>query len=241
MIADVGEFHEVLGVAEELAQDRWLITFGIRPTFPATGYGYLKCGESLGGDQGRHAFRVEHFMEKPDRKTAEQFLEEGGYYWNSGMFVWRSDVILAELQRNMPLLYQGLSRIRETPEDQNRVTEIFEGFEKISIDYGVMEKADRVAMIPCGLGWSDVGSWNAVKDFLPVDQDGVASNCSVETVEARDCLVFAEKSRLVALIGVTDLVVVDTPNALLVCAGNRTQEVKKVVEQLRQAGARKHL
>lgn len=241
MIRDVAEFHEVLQAAEELARNDWLITFGIQPTAAATGYGYLKRGESVGQLQQRDAFRVDQFLEKPDRTAAERFLEEGGYYWNSGMFVWKIDTILAEIERRMPLLSAGLAEIENSWQDSDRVAAIFGGFEKISIDYGVMEKAERVAVLPCRLGWSDVGNWNALKEFLPADKNGIAANCMVESVDARDCLVFAEDSRLVALIGVQDLVVVDTPNALLICPSEQTEDVKKVVEQLRKAKLDRHL
>lgn len=234
MIREVGEFHEVLRAAAELAQEDWLVTFGIEPAFPSTGYGYLKCGEEISRVRGREAFRVESFMEKPDREAAEKFLQGGGHYWNSGMFVWKVESILNEIERSMPRLHEGLLKIRNAAGDAEKVAEIFGHFENISIDYGVMERSERVATLPCNLGWSDVGSWVALEEFLPTDRSGIAANCTVENVDSRNSLVFAEKSRLVALIGVRDLVLVETPNALLVCSKDRTEEVKKVVQRLRE-------
>jgi mannose-1-phosphate guanylyltransferase len=241
VIRDVAEFHEVLKSAEALADQDWLITFGIKPTFPSTGYGYLECGEDLGRFHGRRAYRVERFLEKPGRAVAEQLLERGGHYWNSGMFVWKTEAILNEMGRRMPGLYAGLREIQEFWEDQERVSAVFSQFEKISIDYGVMERAERIATVPCSLGWSDVGNWNALEEFFPIDPDGISSNCVVEAIDSRDSLVFAEGSRLVALIGIEDLVVVDTPNALLLCPKHRTEDVKKVVDRLRSRGLKKHL
>jgi len=241
VIRDVREFHGVLKSAEELAGQDWLITFGIQPTFPSTGYGYIKRGEDLGRFHGRRAYRVERFLEKPGRVVAKQLLEVGGHYWNSGMFVWKTDSILNEIGRTMPVLHAGLLEIQEAWEDRERVSKVFSRFEKISIDYGVMERAERVATVPCSLGWSDVGNWNALKEFFPMDPDGISSNCVVEPIDSRDSVVFADDSRLVALIGIKDLVVVDTPNALLVCPKDRTEDVKQIVDRLRKRGLDKHL
>ena len=157
------------------------------------------------------------------------------------MFVWKIESILNAIGRTMPRLHAGLLEIQNALEDGEKIAEVFGRFQKISIDYGVMERADRVATLPCSLGWSDVGNWNALNEFLPTDQNGIAANCAVEKIDSRDCLVFAQSSRLVALIGVQDLVLVDTPNALLVCPRDRTEEVKKVVEQLRERGLDEHL
>jgi len=241
VIRDSEEFHEVLRASEELARDGWLITFGIEPTFPSTGYGYLKRGTDLGPYNGLTAYQVKEFLEKPVRETAEQFLQEGGYYWNSGMFVWQTEAILDGIRNHMPGLHRGLCEINENWTDQAKVDQTFRGFKKISIDFGVMEKADRVATFPCSLGWSDVGSWNALEDFLPNEREGIKARCQIESVNSENCLIFAEKSRLVALVGVQDLVVVDTPNAILVCARDQTEDVKTVVERLRTRGLNKHL
>ena len=241
VIRDVEEFHEVLQAGEELARDDWLITFGIEPTFPATGYGYLRRGDDLKPPRERSAYRVERFLEKPDRETANGFFKEGGYYWNSGMFVWKIESILNEIERAMPDLHIGLAAIRQHWGDPEKASQVFSRLKKISIDYGVMEQAECVAVLPCSLGWSDVGNWNALIDLLPKDEDGIVANCRVQGIDSRDCLVFAESSRLVGLIGVEGLVLVDTPNALLVCPKDRTEDVKKLVEQLKERGLDQHL
>ncbi len=241
VIRDVREFHQVLEAAEELAQDDWLITFSINPTFPATGYGYVKRGEELGRFRGRRAYRVEQFLEKPDQVTAQQLWDDGRHYWNSGMFVWKIESILKEIGRTMPHLHAGLVEIGNAWDKPEKIAEVFAGFQKVSIDYGVMERAQRVATLPCSLGWSDVGGWNALSELLPMDRNGIAANCRILGLDSQECLVFAQPSRLVALLGVQDLVLVEAPNALLVCAKDRTEEVKQLVERLRERGLHEHL
>ncbi len=236
VIQDVAEFHQVLQAAQELAREGWLVTFGIHPSYPATGYGYVQKGDLLGEFAGCAAHEVAGFTEKPDRSRAEQFLQEGQYYWNSGMFVWSIDRILTEMERHMPELYRALMEIDGSWEDPVSMEKIYSGLEKTSIDVGVMEKAEKIAVLPCKLGWSDVGNWRALEQVEKSDEKGVISNRPYVNIDSRDSVLYASEGKLIALVGVEDLVVVDAPDALLICARERIEEVKQVVEQLKKLG-----
>lgn len=241
VIQDVEEFHQVLQAAEKLAREGWLVTFGIHPSHPATGYGYVQKADLLGKFGGCAAHEVAGFTEKPDRAQAEQFLKEGNYYWNSGMFVWSVDRILSEMERHMPELHQALMKMEGNLEDLAIMDELFRGLEKTSIDVGVMEKAEKIAVLPCRLGWSDVGNWRALEQIEGSDGKGVISNSPHVNVDSRDTVLYASEGKLVALVGVEDLVVVDSPDALLVCARDRIEEVKQVVEELKRKGWEEYL
>ncbi len=230
-ITKTNRFHLCLEAGRLLAAKGWLVTFGIRPTYAATGYGYLKQGQALGRYGQEKAFRVDRFVEKPDRGRARLLLEDGRHFWNSGMFVWRIRDILDAIKTWMPSLYQVLQEMEKTPNDSERRLQLFQGLESISIDFGVMEHHSRVAMIGCDLGWSDIGSWKAVRDLLG---DGRPAGSVRIYRQANDCLVRAPNDKLVALLGVDDLIVIDTEDALLVCDAERSEEVKKVVLELRQ-------
>ncbi len=230
VVRDAQEFHDTVRAADELGRDGWLVTFGIEPAHPATGYGYLRQGEPLGEFAGRRAFKVERFIEKPGRPRAEQFLEQGGYYWNSGMFLFSVERILSEINLRMPQLGRALSEVEHNWSDPDRLREIFTSLESTSIDCGVMEKSERIAMLPSNPGWSDVGNWKALEEILGADGQGVTSNTPHANIDSRDCILHTSGGKLVALVGVEGLVVVDTEDALLVCAKDHTEEVKKVAE-----------
>ena len=235
VVRDVQEFHDTVRAGEELGREGWLVTLGIKPSHPATGYGYLRQGEPLGEFAGRPAFKVEQFTEKPDRLQAEQFLEQGGYYWNSGMFLFSVEQILSEINLRMPQLGQALSEIQKNWSDPDRLKEIFAPLESTSIDFGVMEKSERIAMLPSNPGWSDVGNWKALEGIQGADGQGVTSNTPHVNIDSRDCILHTSGGKLVALVGVEGLVVVDTEDALLVCAKDQTEEVKKVAELLNES------
>jgi mannose-1-phosphate guanylyltransferase len=241
LIEDLNEFHDALQAAAELARQGWLVTFGIEPSYPATGYGYLQRGERIVGGSSRPTYRVSRFTEKPDEETACRFLEQGGYYWNSGMFVWTLDTLLSEMQRLMPDLYAGLKEMAEDWADQDKALRLFSRFSSLSIDYGVMERAARVAVLPCRLGWSDVGNWRSLEDVWQGDEDRVFANTPRLSIDSNDCILYTSSGKLVVLIGSQNLVVVDTPDALLVCSKDRTEDVKKVVERLLKEGLQKYL
>lgn len=240
IIKDEERFREHLQIAIQAAQDGKLVTFGIQPTRPDTGFGYIKARR--GADA--QVYEVERFTEKPDLATAERFLAEGSYYWNSGMFVWRASVILAEMKRYLPAVHQIVQTIlaenRAGVNFQQAVERHFAAMPSISIDYGVLEKSDRVSLIPCDIGWNDVGSWQAVHDIAAKDENGNALQGNVIAVGCKNSLIRAEK-RLVAAVGVEDLCVIETADAVLISKNDQTQRVREVVDALHEKGATEHI
>ena len=236
VIKDVAEFELVLKAGAQLAAGEWLVTFGIEPSYPATGYGYLRRGARVGEYSGRSAYRVARFTEKPNLAKAKGLLRRGDHYWNSGMFVWTIKGILAQIEACMPELHSALEEIDQCGQEAEKVRQIFSGLESISIDFGVMEKAKKVAMLPCQLGWSDVGNWKALAEIWPQDEQGLVSNGRHLAIDSRDSILFTSDGKMVALVGVENIVVVETPDALLVCDRTRTEEVRHVVERLKAKG-----
>ena len=237
-IAETAEFRQVLTAAAQVAEDKHLVTLGIMPTSPSTGYGYIHHGASLGTVDGFPTFQVERFVEKPDLETATMMMESGKHSWNSGMFIWRVDRILDEFQRQMPEFYTQLTKVEAAlgmPAYEATLNHIWPQVTKQTIDYGVMEGAKDVAVIPVSIGWTDVGSWGSLLALLPADETGnvlVGPHIGINT---RDILAFGEK-RLIATIGVQGLVIVDTEDALLVCAKEQEQQVRELVNQLKNEG-----
>ena len=239
VIKDKAGFQAALRKAEALVAAGYLVVFGVRPSRPETGFGYIKTGDSLAGG----SFKAEKFVEKPDRATAQGYLDSGGYLWNSGMFVWKAESILDEIKLLMPPLYKGLKKIwgaLGTPEEASVVAAEFNKLKSVSIDYGVMEKSTRVAIVPVDFGWSDLGSWDAVDEILPPDKDGNVTLGKVVSIGCSNTTFYAE-DRLVAAIGLEGLVVVDTPDATLVCRKDRAQEVKDIVGLLKDKGFNEYL
>ncbi len=248
-IRHVDLFHRLLKAAYLVAEEGYLVTLGITPTYPATGYGYIQRGESIGVFADLRAYRVARFKEKPDQENARKMLAAGGHSWNSGMFVWRADVILAEIRRQMPKLAEALDEVDaawETPHRADVLRRVWPALETQTVDYGVMEGTDKAAVIPAkGLGWSDVGSWEALFDVLPTDDDGnILRGYKHITIDARDSLVYADdngKGKLIAVLGVDNIVVVDTDDALLVCSREQTQRVREIVKELKSRGWEEYL
>ncbi len=241
VIQDEVGFHRALAAADTFARQDWLITFGIKPDYAATGYGYIERAGSIGEEQDLEAFRVARFIEKPDRDTAREFIANPSFSWNSGMFVWTIAGILSEIDQHMPVLGAALKEIERNTGDSELVRSIFEDLPKTSIDYGVMERTEKAGVIPCEFGWSDVGSWKALKDLAESDASGIITEGPYEAILSRDCIISAPPSKLVAMVGVKDLVIVDTKDVLLVCSGEHTEDVKKVVESLKKKGLDKYL
>jgi mannose-1-phosphate guanylyltransferase len=241
-IGEEERFRQLLLAAKEVAQAGYLVTLGIEPTFPATGYGYIQLGESLGFFGKKEVYRVLRFKEKPDETQAERMIASGDHAWNSGMFVWQVDRILQEFTRQMPQLASNLQRIAEdwaSPQREATLAQIWPGIKSETIDYGIMEGASDVAVIPAaGLGWSDVGSWDSLFDVLVGDQDGnIVVGGEHIGLDTRQSLIFMDRNqRLVVTIGVEDLVLVDSGDVLLVCKKDQAQRVRQVVAQLRQSG-----
>jgi mannose-1-phosphate guanylyltransferase len=247
-IRDVPSFREALSRAVALARKGYLVTIGVKPERPETGYGYIERGESL---EGEGSFSVKSFREKPDIKTAESFLASGSFYWNGGIFVWTARSIMESISQHMPALH------RATMEWQARggltagpdaFRHYFETVEKISIDYGVMEKAARagtgqcpgVAVVQGDFGWDDLGSWEAAARYYPADASGNRISGECLAVESKDNIVVSDRG-LVGLLGVEGLVVVRSGDAVLVCRRDRVQEVRRVVEELGRGDGKEYL
>ncbi len=210
-----------------------LVTFGIVPTSPQTGYGYI---EAKAGEEGP-VRRVARFTEKPDLPTAEKFLAGGRHLWNSGIFAWRADVFLEELEASRPELAAACRRIAAARDREAALAEIYPGCEGISVDYAVLERSRRVYVVPSEFAWSDVGSWTALAEVLAADEHGNTVEGDALTLDTHGCLVRSPQ-RLAALVGLENLLIVDTPDALLVCAKDRAQDVKALVEALERRGRR---
>ena len=232
VIRPLESFHASLRAAlSEAEQSGALVTFGIRPGFPATGFGYLELEDGPNGDG---VLRVRRFVEKPDHERARTFLAGGRHLWNSGIFVWRTDAIRQALRDHLPEIAAAL----EGPPRGEALAAAYAGLPSISIDYGVLERAAGVRALRVDYPWSDVGSWDALADVVEADDQGhvVAGGGELTSRDARDCVVYAEAGQLTALIGVNDLVVVRSGDCVLVCPRSRAQEVKDLVEQLKQSG-----
>ncbi len=237
-IVDVAQFRAALAAAEQVAADGTIVTLGIQPTYPSSAFGYIKLGESQVMVEGFRVYRSGGFIEKPDRKTAADFLEEGRYVWNSGMFIWRGERLMAELARQLPEVHALLARIAAASgsADAERVLiEAWAQMPRISIDYGIMEHADQVSVIPVDIGWSDIGSWGALLDVLTGDEHGNVADGELLAIDTQGCYV-RSAGRLVATIGLKDLIIVDTPDALLVCPRSRAEDVKALVARLAAEG-----
>ena len=235
LVPDAQAFADSARQALLLAEQGELVTFGIHPAYPETGFGYLERGEAIAGTAG---FRVARFTEKPSMEAAQRMLDSGRYYWNSGMFCFRAMAFLDELARLAPEIHAGAVQCWEAVAPSGDHThlsqEIFSRIPDISVDYAVMEKSARVAVVPASFAWSDVGSWKAVSELTPADADGNRALGQAMFIGARDCYVQSD-SRMVAAVGVEGLMIVDTPDALLVAHRDRVQDVKMVAQQLKLA------
>jgi mannose-1-phosphate guanylyltransferase len=225
---------EACNVAEETGK---LITIGIKPTFPSTGYGYIRCNtEQESCING--AYEVGEFIEKPNIENARKYLESGSYLWNSGMFVWKVSAILDNLARYMPRLYKSMMQIKEMigiEKEQEKIDSIYSVLQSISIDIGIMERSDDVLVIPGDFGWSDIGSWDALGSIFPTDENGNIVRAKHVCMDTRNSIIYSN-DRLIATIGLDDMVIADTPDALLICPKSKAQEVKRIVALMKAQG-----
>ncbi|MFA6449813.1 MAG: mannose-1-phosphate guanylyltransferase [bacterium] len=213
-----------------------LVIFGIPPKRPETGFGYIHAGEIVAESDYDPARRVLKFVEKPDMPTAEAFIKDPDYFINSGMFVWKVDTFMREVERYLPDMHAGLERISGalgTPLEIKEIGENFAAFESISVDHGILEKSERVIMVHAGFGWDDIGSWESLYHVWPKDANGNACVGRKLTIDTKNCLVFSPK-KLVAAIGLEDIIIVETDDALLVCKKDRAQNVSGIIEELRK-------
>lgn len=236
-IKDVNAFTKTLKSACDLAAEKdVLITLGITPTFPSTGYGYIRFDKNESAD----AKKVIEFKEKPDEPTAKEYVASGEYAWNSGMFVWKASTVLKEFEKYLPGIYAELIKIEEaigTPDEKKIIEEIYPTIESISIDYGIMEKSDNVLVIPAEMGWNDVGSWDNLGVIYDEDTNGnIHNNDAFIDINSTGVITYSKNKKLIASVGLKDIMIVETDDAILVCDKTCAQDVKKVVDELKEKG-----
>lgn len=238
-IPDKEKFLKVLSVAYELAQKKEnLITLGIKPTRPETGYGYIEVGKKVlllkevETENGISTYEVHSFKEKPDLDTAKEFISKGGYFWNSGIFIWHVQAILDAFSKFMPKLYSGLMKIQDYRDSE--LEKFYQDVENISIDFGVMEDAKNILMLEGDFTWDDVGSWKALERIYPQDKNNNVVLGKHIGIDTQDCIIVGEegKEKLITTIGISDLIIVDSGESILICAKERVEDVKKIVEKL---------
>jgi len=240
-IGDLERFHAHLLRAAECAAENRLVTLGIKPNRPETGYGYIQGGEPLASNSetGLKAFTVKRFVEKPDYRTAAIYLMNGDYFWNSGIFIWKTGVILEEINKITPALGKslaGFARKTRTADPQAALEQLYDEVESISIDVGIMEKSQRVTIVPADFSWSDLGSWDSLDEL---ELSPFPDKSPVLNIGATDNTVYTRK--LTALIDVENLLVVETNDALLICRKGSTQQVKEVVAELDRKNLQQYL
>lgn len=243
-IVEVDNFLEDLRLAVKLAEDtNGLVTLGIQPTRPETGYGYLKTGpeKKLGSD--KTAYKVERFVEKPDLENARKFLAEGCYLWNAGIFIWKTKTILQAYKDRLPEIYEGLGKIAgilDKDRYQEKLRAIYAGFPKTSVDYGIMEKASDVYTVPGHFNWDDVGTWRSLERIFGTDDSGNVIQGNAVILDTNNTIVDS-RGRLVAVIGAEDLIIVDTDDITFVCHKNKSDVVRELLDELRSRKMEKYL
>lgn len=246
VIEPAQEFRRAAHVARQMVEEhpQALVTFGIKPTFAATGYGYIQRGPALPSRQGINIYRVQAFREKPAAELAEQFLASGEYYWNSGIFFWKASTILAALRQNQPTLRAAIERIAaawSTPKRADVFRDEYERLSKISIDYAVMEKAKEVLVVEAPYQWDDIGSWLALERRRPQDADGNtvdALHCGVST---KQCVIVGDPDKVIATVGVDNLLIIQDGDAILVADRREEGNIKQIVDLLKKKGLEKYL
>ena len=245
-IGNPDKYRAVISAAARAAErENALVTIGIHPDSPQTGFGYLEGGASLGKIAGQEILRVKSIREKPDVRKAKAFVKSGNFFWNSGMFVWKASAILNEIEHFLPDLHAGLMTIRDslgTASEAKTVSRIYKRLASISIDYGVMEKAKNVFVLPAEFGWSDVGSWDALWSISAKDTRGNAFTGGADIIleDTENSLVYGS-GKLIALVGMNDVIVVETKDAILICKRGHSQDVKKIVDALETKKLKQYL
>jgi mannose-1-phosphate guanylyltransferase len=222
--------YGALPFAHDLARRHRVVDIGVPPSHPETGYGYIELGEELEERDGYQAYKVRRFVEKPDREQAQGYLDAGNYIWNSGMFVWRAGEFLDALREHLPATHDALEGPFNSG-DWSALETAYGQIEDISVDYAIMEKTQDVVAVPVDFGWRDIGDWNALYEMMEQGKHGIAATGGTVTLDAQNSLFLS--SRLVAAIGVQDLIVVDTEDVLLIMPRDRAQDVKKILDELK--------
>lgn len=242
VIKDVSMFHQYLKTAINAAEEGKLITFGIIPDHPNTGFGYIQVESAK---NNLEVMPVKRFTEKPDLDTAKSFLETGNYFWNSGIFVWKASFILQEIQKYSPDIYNTLMELKQNWQSegadwQQIVHDQFHKMPSISIDYAVLEPSDNVVVLPVSMGWSDVGSWDAVHDISEADKDGNVISGNSLVIDCKDTLIRSQ-SRLIAAVGIDNIIAVETPDAILLCPKGGSQRVREIISVLKTQDTLAHI
>jgi mannose-1-phosphate guanylyltransferase len=245
-IADAHGFRQAIAAAAHVAQKGYLVTLGITPDQPHTGYGYIQRGASLGEAEGLAAYSVQRFTEKPDAATAQSFVESGEYFWNGGIFIWRVATILAEMASLLPLLHSELQTVARTWKSPQRMETLATAWKRVprtTIDYGIMEKATQVAVLPVDIGWDDVGNWATLSGLVESDEANnvVHGDGHPLLLDTTDTYVYTSAGRLVTTVGLEGFVVIDTPDALLICPKEQAQAVRDVRERLKEERLQQYL
>lgn len=239
LIDDDDSFQNIIKTGAKLAKNTGcLLTIGIKPSYPATGYGYLEIGEKISGEDSINAFEVKSFREKPPERTAESYLKSGNFFWNGGIFIWQPSVILEEISKHLPMMHKKLMDIRlalNTADWYMHAKQIFPQIEKISIDFGVLEKSKNILMIKGDFFWDDIGSWTSFGSYLKKDENGNGVKGLYVAEDTNNCLIVSDSEKLTALSGVHNLIIVNTKDVTLVCDRNDDQGVKKLVEKLSES------
>jgi mannose-1-phosphate guanylyltransferase len=236
-IGNSDAFCKALQAAEEALKSYpdTLILVGVKPWCPETAYGYIQKGSVFHEANGEPVYTVGEFKEKPDAATAQTWLDSGDYLWNSNMFVWRADTVLRLYEQYVPEMFSGLMKIKDalgTPDADRVLTEVYPTLEEIAVDNAILERADNVAVIEADIDWSDIGSWGAMSDVLPTDDEKNLLNGNVVQIDTKTTTVYSQTNKLIALVGVENLVVIETEDAILICPRDQTQRVKDVVNRL---------
>ena len=239
VISDGAAFRKTLATAASAAQETGaMVTIGVKPTWACAGFGYIEQGEEVrlrDSANGIVVHRVIRFREKPNADLAESFLRKGNFRWNAGMFVWSVPTVLSEFNRHTPELASFISQLRAPGNFEKTLRERFEKLPKISFDYAVMEKADRVLVVEASFDWDDVGSWRAIAKYFKNDAEGNAANCDLTALESTNNIVFNADGTSIALLGVHNLIVVRTPDAILICHRHQADKIKNLVSKLPEA------
>ena len=249
LIKNTKEFRRRMLIAAKAASlGDYLLTVGIRPQFPHTGYGYIQVKREVARIDGEPIFKVERFTEKPNLATAKKFLKTGHYYWNANLYTWRAEAALKAFKRHVPKIARGLEKIEKaigTKSEKKILKEVYEDVENISIDYAISEKAKNMLMVVGDFDWSDIGDWKVVYDLGKKDKNGNVIIKHGEEgehlgIDTKNCLVHFD-DELIATVGVENLIIVDAGNLILVCNKDKAQDVKKIVQELKQRGKKKYL
>ncbi|PJN58958.1 Alginate biosynthesis protein AlgA [Paenibacillus sp. GM1FR] len=237
-------FIRILKTAAEVAQDNEnLVTLGIQPTYPETGYGYIESSNQIREVNELSVHKVNQFVEKPDLATAQSYLEAGNFYWNSGIFVWKVETIRSYIQELMPEMHDILETMKVVLDSENRDELIRSEFLKMpdqSIDYGIMEKVSNIYVIPCVFGWDDVGSWTALERINELDENGNVIRGNILNLDTKRCII-ESNGKLIATLGIEDLIIVDTEDVTLICTKEKAQEVKLLLKELRMQKMEEYL